>query len=131
MRVAIHLLALAFVSACTSSTPPPSDQVIIVWNRVGDAQETCQQLAGRKDIFVIRGCSKWNDAAASGQRICSIYAPMPRNETDTQRFATLGHELLHCFDGNWHDRWGRMNPPESQAATGASRKAPGSAAAAN
>ena len=27
---------------------------------------------------------------------------------DPQRFATLGHELMHCFEGNWHDRWGRM-----------------------
>ena len=35
---------------------------------------------------------------------------------DTQAFATLGHELMHCFDGHWHDRWGRMNGPERQAA---------------
>jgi hypothetical protein len=47
--------------------------------------------------------------------VCAIYAPAPRNERDVQRFATLGHELMHCFDGNWHDRWGRMNPPSPNA----------------
>jgi len=60
-----------------------------------------------------------------------LYAPMPRSEMDTQRFVTLGHELMHCFDGNWHDRWGRMNHAESQAAAGAARKSAGAAAAAN
>ena len=54
------------------------------------------------------------------ERICSIYVPAPRSESDTQAFATLGHELLHCFDGNWHDRGGRMKP-EGEAATGGSR----------
>jgi hypothetical protein len=44
-----------------------------------------------------------------GRITCTIYAPEPRDERDAQRFATLGHELMHCFDGNWHDRWGRMN----------------------
>jgi hypothetical protein len=52
--------------------------------------------------------------------VCSIYAPAPRSERDLQRFATLGHELMHCFDGNWHDRWGRMNTPEQNAAAGGS-----------
>jgi hypothetical protein len=46
-----------------------------------------------------------------GPRICSIYAPEPRSERDLERFATPGHELKHCFDGNWHDRWGNMTAP--------------------
>ena len=54
---------------------------------------------------------------------------MPRSEMDTQRFVTLGHELLHCFDGNWHDRWGRMNPAETQAAAGAARNSGAAATA--
>jgi hypothetical protein len=43
---------------------------------------------------------------------------MPRSERDTERLATLGHELMHCFDGNWHDQWGRMKPAEERAAAG-------------
>ena len=67
----------------------------------------CESLSGRKNFFNVLGCSHWTEPAAQGApRVCSIYAPAPRNERDMQRFATLGHELMHCFDGNWHDRWG-------------------------
>ena len=121
--------ALAALVAC--ATPQSAgDHVTVVWNRVDDVQAVCQNLAGRKEVFAIRGCSKWNESSRSDQRVCSIYVPTPKSETDTQTFATLGHELMHCFDGNWHDRWGRMNPPEGQAVAGGSRK-PGAAAAAN
>ena len=113
--------ALAALVAC--ATPQSAgDHVTVVWNRVDDVQAVCQNLAGRKEVFAIRGCSKWNESSRSDQRVCSIYVPTPRSESDTQTFATLGHELMHCFDGNWHDRWGRMTPPEGQAAAGSSRK---------
>jgi hypothetical protein len=122
-------LPVALVACATPQSA--GDHVTVVWNRVDDVQTVCQSLAGRKEVFAIRGCSKWNDTDRSGQRVCSIYVPTPKNETDTQTFATLGHELMHCFDGNWHDRWGRMTPQETQAAAGASRKRAGAAVEAN
>ena len=126
MRLAGGLLVL--LAACT--TPQPrGDDVTVAWNRVDDPQAACQKLSSQPQIFAIRGCSKWNVTDSAGKRVCSIYAPMPRSEMDTQRFVTLGHELLHCFDGNWHDRWGRMTPAESQAAAGAARKSGAAAAA--
>ena len=110
-------VALAGLVAC--ATPQRAgDHVTVVWNRVDDVQTVCQNLANRKEVFAIRGCSKWADGFRSGERVCNIYVPTPKNEMDTQTFATLGHELLHCFDGNWHDRWGRMNPEETAAAGG-------------
>ena len=112
------------------ATPQPAgNNVTVVWNRVDDPQAACANLNGRKEVFALRGCSKWNDTDSAGRRICSIYARPPKSELDTQAFVTLGHELLHCFDGNWHDRWGRMNPEESQAAVGATGKRGGAAAA--
>ena len=135
MRSAHPLLAAAtaliVLAACTSAARQPGDDVMVVWNRVDDPQAVCQKLSGQAQVFAIRGCSKWNETDSAGKRVCAIYAPMPRSEMDTQRFVTLGHELLHCFDGNWHDRWGRMNPGESQAAAGSARKSAGAAAAAN
>jgi len=124
-------IACAGLAACT--TPQPvGDHITVVWNRVDDVQAACQQLSGQvtgqKQIFAVRGCSKWNETDRAGQRICSIYAPMPRTETDKESFATLGHELMHCFDGNWHDKWGRMNPQEGQAAAGGSAGRKGAAA---
>ena len=116
------LLALiAALPACAAPSPAPGSSVAVVWNRVEDPHTTCESLSGRKNFFNVLGCSQWSQAAAAGApRVCSIYAPAPRNERDLQRFATLGHELMHCFDGNWHDRWGRMNAPAQNAAVGAS-----------
>lgn len=121
MRYFLFLVAI-LVPAC-SSTPAaaPDAGVAVVWNRVEEPHALCESLSGRKHFFNVLGCSQWSAPAAGGApRVCSIYAPAPRSERDLQRFATLGHELMHCFDGNWHDRWGRMNTPEQNAAAGGS-----------
>ena len=118
------LLALiAALPACAAPSPAPESSVAVVWNRVEEPHAVCESLSGRKNFFNVLGCSHWVEAQAKGgPRTCAIYAPEPRTEKDLQRFATLGHELMHCFDGNWHDRWGRMEakPREAQAAAGAS-----------
>ena len=128
MKTAV--LAAALLAACASAPEPATERVAVVWNRVDDVQGTCQKVSGRPEIFKLRGCSTWTVTDAAGQRTCSIYAPAPASERDTQAFATLGHELLHCFDGHWHDRWGRMTEPEREAAVGATRR-PADAAAAD
>jgi hypothetical protein len=107
MKLGLALL-LALAPGC-AATPDPGGNVAVVWHRVEEPHQVCEGLAGRKNFFRIQGCSHWQAPAAEGApRVCRIYAPAPRNERDLQRFATLGHELLHCFEGNWHDRWGRM-----------------------
>lgn len=118
MRVLLVVLA-AILPACAATPGAPEGGVAVVWNRVEDPHATCEALSGRKNFFNVLGCSQWSEPSAPGAaRVCSIYAPQPRSERDVQRFATLGHELMHCFDGNWHDRWGRMNPPAQNAAVG-------------
>ena len=107
-----HLFIVLLLAGCASAKPPGGGKVDVVWNRIEDPHKACERLSGRPELFRILGCSKWNDVAADGSRVCSIYAPMPRDERDTERLATLGHELMHCFDGRWHDRWGRMSPGE-------------------
>ena len=112
-KIAVIALLL-LVPACASTTNAPRDTVAVVWNRVDDPHAACQELTGKKEIYAIRGCSKWSDSG--DVRVCNIYTRLPRSEADTQAFATLGHEMMHCFEGNWHDRWGRMLPPQQQAA---------------
>jgi hypothetical protein len=115
------VLGLVLLSACTTTTPSADERVAVVWNRVDNPHEVCEGLSGRKSFFNVLGCSHWEQASSGGApRVCSIYAPAPRSERDVQRFATLGHELMHCFDGNWHDKWGRMNPPSQNASVGGS-----------
>ncbi|HEX7052841.1 MAG TPA: hypothetical protein VF211_02760 [Burkholderiales bacterium] len=102
------VVCVALAAACAAPEPPRGGPVDVVWQRVDDPHGACQEVSGRREVFRILGCSKWNEARADGARVCTIYAPMPRSERDTERLATLGHELMHCFDGRWHDRWGRM-----------------------
>lgn len=109
---------VALLPACAAPVPAADPgRAAVVWNRVEDPHRVCESLSGRKHFFNILGCSHWSGPAVDGgPRVCAIYAPEPRNERDLQRFATLGHELKHCLDGNWHDQWGRMNTPPGAAA---------------
>ena len=107
MRAAFALLLVVLPGCASVPQERPGDQVAIVWHRVDNPHAVCESLSGRKAFFNIHGCSRWSDAR--GVRTCEIYVSQPQNERDLQRFATLGHELMHCFDGNWHDRWGRMD----------------------
>ena len=129
----MRFLAVAFLAllpACSSAPTTAGPGVSVVWNRVEEPHAACESLSGRKNFFNILGCSQWQEPAAQGgARVCSIYAPAPRNERDLQRFATLGHELMHCIDGNWHDKWGRMNTPPNNKVAGAGGAGAGSTAA--
>jgi hypothetical protein len=104
----LALGVLLFLAACASTTNERRDSVALVWTHPDDIQAACEELTRRKELYTVRGCSKWRDEGPA--RLCTIYAPRPRSDTDTQAFVTLGHELMHCFDGNWHDRWGRTAP---------------------
>lgn len=119
MRLALAA-ALALLSACASAPRPESQgPVEVAWVRADDVQRVCQGFSRRKEFLAVLGCSRWSTES----RRCEIYAPEPRSESDLQRFATLGHELMHCFDGNWHDRWGRMNDAKTRQASAASDNA--------
>ena len=124
----VLLLSLLVVTAGCSAVVKNEDAspVHIVWNRVDDVQAACEGASGKRELFRILGCSKWRED--DGRRTCTIYAPAPRDERDKERFATLGHELMHCTDGNWHDKWGRMTDERVRQARRAD-EASGSAAA--
>ena len=95
MRLLVLLLVL--LPACATTSPSAQNgKADIVWQRIDDAHGACEGLNGRKEFFRILGCSRWS--SEKGVRTCTIYAPEPRDERDAQRFATLGHELMHCFD---------------------------------
>jgi len=113
VRVVVFLLCL-FVTGCAAVKTEESAPVHVVWQQVDDVQAACEGASGKREIFKILGCSKWR--VDGGQRTCTIYAPAPRDERDRERFATLGHELMHCTDGNWHDKWGRMSDERVRAA---------------
>ena len=122
-----YLFVLVLLAGCATPPEVPSTPVRVVWQNVDDVQAACEELSGRREVFRILGCSKWRDVA--GQRTCTIYARAPRDERDLQRFATLGHELMHCTDGAWHDKWGRMTDEKVREARAREREGTASAAA--
>ena len=123
----LFLSVIAITAGCSTVVKDEAlSPVHVVWQKVDNVQAVCEEASGRREIFKILGCSKWREV--DGQRTCTIYSQAPRNEADVQRFATLGHELMHCTDGNWHDRWGRMTDEKVRQARKGD-EASGSAAA--
>lgn len=94
MKTKLAILAVASLTACAT---PPADRFRVEWT--DDPAKAC---GGEALIGHIQGCSRREGDT------CVIHARRPRSENDATRLTTLGHELLHCTDGPWHDRWGRM-----------------------
>ena len=70
---------------------------IISWEVVGDVDRVCRKLArdtGRDIRDHIEGCSVWRDVF--GIRKCVIVIG------ERVSHDTLGHEVRHCFQGDWH-----------------------------
>jgi hypothetical protein len=55
---------------------------------------------------------KWYGAAYPYEDRCYIFAARPDGPNDWVRFAVLGHELAHCFWGDWHE--GGHIPPSDE-----------------
>lgn len=49
----------------------------------------------------VNGTAVWFDA--NGQRYCTIYMIKPYGLNDFQGLQTLGHEVLHCTEGRFHN----------------------------
>lgn len=96
---AILLILVLFAAGCSINPNVGTDQqtMQVVWHRVNNVHSLCQRLTGRQVLFgKVRGCAIWN------KQVCHIYAPDFKNIEERERMATLGHELKHCFDGQWH-----------------------------
>ena len=98
----MRLLAIVFclvVSGCATLQPGIS----IEWHRTLNAPADCIKL--RKDAPQNTvGCSKMIEG------ICHIWAPDTavrvingKRIAIQGQWATLGHEVKHCFDGDYHD----------------------------
>jgi hypothetical protein len=85
-------------NAIFNATTTDSENVSITWIRVdnGKIQSACEAESKRRGQggfgYGVQGCSFWNNT----QTQCTIITP---------KFTTihnLGHETLHCFQGNFH-----------------------------
>lgn len=74
------------------------NNVVVNWITTNNVQKECQQQAKSRGNpqFTIRveACSFWETTL--GMRVCTIVTEKRTN------LDTLGHEMRHCFQGNWH-----------------------------
>lgn len=93
----MRTIAIALAAALAGCATPQATQFRVEWT--DNPQSVCDRtnVIGR-----VVGCAKREGDT------CVIHAVRPRDERDMQRFATLGHELMHCAEGQWHDQHGRM-----------------------
>lgn len=87
MRLTAAIAAL-LLSAC--ATPPVSDPdvVRVKWVRMSSVELKCGM--GAKGCYRMLG------------NTCVVYTPIPRPGYDLTLHAILGHEVRHCFDGDFH-----------------------------
>lgn len=60
--------------------------------------EKYKSLVSKTDSYNREGFSIWYPE----DKECVVYSKKPRSMNDSDRFVTLGHELLHCTDGSFH-----------------------------
>lgn len=118
----LTLVAVALASGCATTDRATGgvtedEPVKIVWHKVDDPHKICEARSGQVSFFKIKGCSSWTDEKVvivgveekGHNRVCHIWSKKPESNKDLDRFVTLGHEVMHCFEGNWHDKYGRYN----------------------
>ena len=97
IAIAISFMFLSGCSAFHEKPLPPSEathiDLDVVW------VETESDLPGY--ISEASGAAVYFDI--DDKRYCTIYAIKPYNLDDFKHLNTLGHELLHCTDGNFHN----------------------------
>jgi len=72
-----------------------------------DLEQSYSTTTGEKANWVIIGALSGESAKIprykEGTVKCAVWAFKPEGEHDYRYLQTLGHEVLHCFKGNYHD----------------------------
>ena len=83
-----------------SATANVTDKVKVTWQIVDNIQKTCDDIrikyTGKKYGYSVDACSLWGKTKFFGQYECTIITGKKINND------IIGHELHHCFQGNFH-----------------------------
>lgn len=81
------------------------ETIYISWIRTHPSQEGgpyCQpRSTGSSFVLIgggVHGCS-----IRTGAHFCEIYVMEPQSENDELQMSRIGHEILHCFLGDFHN----------------------------
>ena len=99
--VAAAMLALALPGCATNHMLADFEvekiQVTLIVVEASTVSSICEVISNMPGTHQ-RGCSRWSKDKSS----CEIYVTAPRSVEDRDRFATIGHEVWHCFRGHFH-----------------------------
>lgn len=77
-----------------------TESSVVVWKVVKNASETCQKESKKRGFGgwqqKVYACTFWNENHGNPPA-CTIYTDRYTN------MHQIGHELLHCFQGPYHD----------------------------
>jgi hypothetical protein len=117
------LIPLLLILSCSpeSDIKPTMDrtdkdiQIRVIFHETSDSLEEAYRLANKlpertpvPEQWGFAAWNEWRDRQGNSidnpdeQYRCTIHAFQPTRQTD-QRVLTLGHELLHCVYGSYHD----------------------------
>lgn len=89
------ILALLLLG-CEQATP----DVITLTRIYAKDEAELRRYCGDDLIIEPLGCQRGGKMTGSSR--CTVYLLKPRGFDDHRRVETLGHEVLHCFDGRTH-----------------------------
>lgn len=101
------IIGLLVLAGCALIEPPavaPDFDAVraVRWRVVDDPDAVCRRVAhAPREVWRIHGCAVWSSKDAT----CEIWTGpiQPESNPELARaLALLGHELLHCFSGQWH-----------------------------
>lgn len=98
------LIVLATVIGLTLGTPSTANANNDWWEGFSENQpreKTTVIITWKREYpqdFDARGKAYWKGDT------CTIVAPEPKDMNDHRRLNTLGHEMMHCFNGQVHKR---------------------------
>lgn len=94
MKRVMAFFLSALLSAC-GTAPALKEKVSVRWIRTTES-----------DVWKICGMGRIGCSAVR-EDVCYVYAPDPpmknRWSFKIEQWGVLGHEVKHCFDGNFHD----------------------------
>jgi hypothetical protein len=75
-------------------------QSTVKWIPVDNVQEVCERESRRRGNngfgYTLNACTFW-DVTGPGTNTCTIIT------NKNPMMNTIGHEIRHCFQGNWHN----------------------------
>ena len=83
-----------------STSKNMTNQSIVIWRPVSNVQAECEKESRKRGFngfgYGLQACSFW-EKTAKGEDTCTIITVKNPN------MHSLGHEMRHCFQGNWHN----------------------------